>query len=105
MYNNNIFAYPRAPQLLIGFPLRYVERKTRTKNYDELCGREDRLQRMKKMARLGLAVTDGIFMCSRDGYTFTKYDEAIFPPTPENPEGFDLHKKKHLFPLGEKRMH
>ena len=88
MYNNNIFAYPRAPQLLIGFPLRYVERKAWTKNYDELCGREDRLERMKRLARFGLAVTDGIFMCSRDGYTFTKYDEAIFPPTPENPEGF-----------------
>ena len=43
---------------------------------------------MNHMARMGLAVTDGLFMCSRDGYHFTKYDEAILPPPPENPEGF-----------------
>ena len=40
------------------------------------------------MARLGLAVSDGLFMTSRDGYHFTKYDEAMFPPPPENPEAF-----------------
>lgn len=88
LYNNVVFPYPRAPHIFIGFPLRYAERKTWTKNYDELCGREDRLDRMKDMARLGLAVSDGLFMCSRDGYHFTKYDEAILPPPPENPEGF-----------------
>jgi hypothetical protein len=27
-------------------------------------------------------------MCSRDGYHFEKYDEAILPPPPENPEAF-----------------
>lgn len=88
LYNNVVFPYPRAPHIFIGFPLRYSERKSWTKNYDELCGREDRLNRMNNMARMGLAVTDGLFMCSRDGYHFTKYDEAILPPPPENPEGF-----------------
>ena len=88
LYNNVIFPYPRAPHLLIGFPLRYVERKEWTKNYEELCGRDARLERMKTMARLGLAITDGLFVCSRDGYTFEKYDEALLPPPPENPEGF-----------------
>ena len=81
-------AYPRAPHLFVGFPLRYVERKKWTKNYDELCGKEERLERMKTMARLGLAVSDGLFMCSRDGHHFEKYDEAILPPPPENPEAF-----------------
>lgn len=88
MYNNVIFPYPRAPHIFVGFTLRYVERKAWTKNYDELCGREDRLRRMKEMARLGLATSDGIFMVSRDGYNFTKYDEALLPPPAENPEGF-----------------
>lgn len=88
LYNNVIFPYPRAPHLFIGFPLRYTERKAWTKNYDELCGRENRLRRMRSSARQGLAVSDGLFMCSRDGYTFTKYDEAILPPPPENPEAF-----------------
>ncbi len=88
LYFNTIFPYPRAPHLFIGFPLRYVERKAWTKNYDELCGREDRLERMKKLARFGLAVSDGLFICSRDGYHFEKYDEALLPPPPENPEAF-----------------
>jgi hypothetical protein len=88
LYNNVVFPYPRAPQMLVAFPLRYVERKSWTKNYDELCGRENRLERMKQMARLGLAISDGLFMCSRDGYNFTKYDEAFLCPNPENPEAF-----------------
>ena len=74
--------------MLVAFPLRYVERKSWTKNYDELCGREDRLVRMDTVARFGLSVTDGLFMSSRDGYNFTKFDEAFIAPPPENPESF-----------------
>jgi len=88
MYNNCVFSYPRAPHILIAFTLRYVERKSWTKNYEELCGSEDRVSRMKSMARLGLAITDGLFMSSRDGYSFTKFDESFLPPPPENPEAF-----------------
>lgn len=88
LYNNCIFPYPRAPHVFVGLTLRYVERKAWTKNYDELCGKEDRIARAKRQLRFGLAVTDGIFMASRDGYNFTKYDEAILPPPPENPEAF-----------------
>jgi hypothetical protein len=43
---------------------------------------------MKQMLRAGLAVSDGLFMASRDGYNFTKYDEALIAPPPENPEAF-----------------
>lgn len=88
LYNNVIFPYPRAPHIFVGFPLRYVERKAWTKNYEELCGREDRLERMKSMARLGLAVSDSLFMSSRNGYDFAKFDEALIAPPPENPEAF-----------------
>lgn len=88
IYNNCVFPYPRAPHMLIAFPLRYTERKAWTKNYDELCGREHRRARMERIARLGLAITDSLFMTSRDGYHFTKYDEAFLPPPPENPASF-----------------
>ena len=88
LYNNCVLPYPRAPHQLIAFPLRYSERKAWTKNYDELCGKEARLKRMEVMARYGLAITDSLFMTSRDGYRFTKYDEAFLPPPPENPGAF-----------------
>ena len=88
LYHNVIFPYPRAPHILVGFPKRYVERKTWTPAFDELCGKEDREKRMEGLARFGLAISDGLFMSSRDGHNFTKYDEAILPPPPENPEAF-----------------
>lgn len=88
IYNNCVFPYPRAPHILVGFPLRYAERKSWTKNYDELCDAEERKGRMARMARLGLAVTDAMFMSSRDGVNFTKFDEAIIPPPPETPGAF-----------------
>lgn len=88
IYNNCVFPYPRGPHMLIAFPLRYTDRKSWTKNYDELCGREARLERMKIIARYGLAITDSLFMVSRDGFRFTKYDEAFLPPPPENPGSF-----------------
>ncbi len=88
LYNNVIFPYPRAPHIFVGIPLRYSERKAWTKNYDELCGREGRLKRMNIIFRFGLAVTDSLFMSSRDGYNFTKYDEVFIAPPPENPESF-----------------
>lgn len=88
LYHNCVLPYPRAPHIFVAFPLRYVERKAWTKNYDELCGREDRLRRIQTMARFGLAVTDSLFMTSRDGYSFTKYDEAFVCPPAENPDSF-----------------
>lgn len=88
LYNNVIFPYPRAPHIFIGFALRYAERKRWTKAYDELCGKEERIERMNNMARLGLAMTDCLFMSTRDGYNFEKYDEAFITPPVENPNSF-----------------
>ena len=38
--------------------------------------------------RYGLAITDTVFMASRDGVHFKRYDEAFMAPPPENPEGW-----------------
>ena len=84
LYTNNIQLYPRAPQIYIGLPTRYIERKVWTDSFDELCGRERRLERMKECRRYGLTVTDCVFICSRDGLHFKKYDEAFMRPLPEN---------------------
>ena len=88
-YTSGIMPYPREESVFFGISMRYTERKAWTPTYDELCGREDRLFRMKsEQLRSGLAITDGVLLISRDGYNFTKFDEAILPPPPENPDSF-----------------
>lgn len=83
LYTNVAQNYYRAPQYIIGFPTRYIEREGWTESYEVLCGKEKRQKRMTEEARYGLTVTDCIFMASRDGLNFTKYDEAIMTPGPE----------------------
>ncbi len=84
LYENVITPYYRAPHMLIGFPTRYMGRRSWTANYDELCGREKRTERYGREPRFGLAVTDCTFMCSRDGLHFERRDEAFIRPGPEN---------------------
>lgn len=98
MYTNGIFKYEDNDDLLVGLATRYTERKKTgesakilkwTQCYDELPSPELR----KKICfprpnedwhkRSGLAITDCVFMCSRDGYHFTRYDEAFLTPGPE----------------------
>ncbi len=88
LYTNCISVYERTPQLFIGFPTRYVERYEWTANYDRLCGAAARKLRMRMGARIGLATTDCIFMCSRDGQKWHRYNEAFMRPGPENPENW-----------------
>lgn len=83
IYTNNIMRYYRNPDILIGFPTRYEEHPEWTDNFEQLCGREERLAVMKKHKRFGLTVTDSIFMSSRDGLHWDKIDEALFTPEPE----------------------
>lgn len=85
LYTNAVSVYPYAPQMLVGFPTRYVEREQWSDNFEQLCGRGKRLERMEYEKRFGLAVTDCIFMCSRDGLSWHRYDEAFLRPGPEYP--------------------
>ncbi len=84
LYTNNVQPYYRAPHIYIGIPTRYVERLEWDDSFEELCGKEKRLERMKDCQRYGLVVTDALFMTSRNGIDFKKYDEAWMPPYPEN---------------------
>ena len=83
LYTNVISPYFRAPHMLIGFPTRYIERPEWTPAYDELTGREKRLERMQVHPREGLTVTDCLFICSHDGVHFRRYDEAFMRPLAE----------------------
>lgn len=88
LYTNAVSPYPGAEHMLVGFPSRYVERSEWTHNYDRLCGAEKRAERCKVHPRYGLATTDCLFMCSRDGKTWTRYEEAFLRPGPEFPNNW-----------------
>lgn len=81
LYTNQIIPYYRAPHILLGFPTRYVERPwcEAIENLPEL---EHRRLRSSISERYGTALTDGLFMSSRDGRTFRRWGEAFLRPGP-----------------------
>ena len=85
LYTNCVSAYPYDDRYYIGFPTRYVERKEWNSNYDRLCGREERQRKCAINKRYGLAVTDCVFMSSRDNKRWYRFDEATVTPGPEVP--------------------
>jgi hypothetical protein len=82
LYTNQVQPYYRAPQVFVGFPTRYVERKW-DPSMKSLPDLEHRQNRMKFHPRYGTTVTDGLFMTSRDGFSFARWDEAFLRPGPE----------------------
>ncbi len=86
LYTNAISVYPRAPHIMVGFPARYVERPTVwTSNFEAMKGSSLRHERMEKNTpRTASAITEGMFMTSRDGYHWTRYNNAFLRPGPEN---------------------
>ncbi len=84
-YTNGVQPYHRAPHLLLGFPMRYIDRGW-TASADALPN----LERRRALAaenilggrptRLGTAITDVLFMASRDGRRFHVLPAAILPP-------------------------
>lgn len=86
LYTNAISRYYRADHVYVGFPARYVERPIKwTSNYDELCGKELRRKRFDTLdKRTAIAVTDALFMTSRDGLNWKRYDDAFLRPGPED---------------------
>ena len=89
LYTNAVAPYARAPQISIGFPSRYVQRRAWTPTYDRLPGAANRRWRMDHgEPRYGLAVTDCVFMFTRDGLRFHREDEAFMVPGPERPDNW-----------------
>lgn len=81
LYTNQVQPYYRAPHLLLGFPMRYVDRglTPATKRLPNSAARD---YRMAKSRRYGTAVTDALFMSSRDGIRFELSEEAFIRPGP-----------------------
>jgi hypothetical protein len=100
LYENGVAPYHRAPHLLIGFPVRYVDRagapSTTDRNRNDAAGPdrtrnwppslralpelEKREARAASSERYGSAITEGLFMVSRDGVTFIRWDEGFIRP-------------------------
>jgi hypothetical protein len=83
LYTNVTQPYYRADHVFVGFPSRYIERQSWTPNYDALPGAEHRQKLVDIRPRYGLTVTDCLFMCSRDGLHWRRWDEAFMRPGPE----------------------
>jgi hypothetical protein len=79
LYTNNVIPYYRAPHLYVGFPARYLDRgwSDAMKALPELAAREER---SAVSPRYGTALTDGLFMSSRDGKVFHRWLEAFIRP-------------------------
>jgi hypothetical protein len=87
LYMNAVQPYYRAPHVFVGFPVRYTERTWAGPLLD-LPGLEERVERAKSHPRYGTAITDTLFMSSRDGLTFHRWPEAFIRPGPRQRESW-----------------
>ncbi|MBR6481464.1 MAG: hypothetical protein IKT12_07150, partial [Thermoguttaceae bacterium] len=78
-YTNQIFPYYRNKNLYIGFPARYTDRGEVPGTW-ELPEPDQRKERMKLEPRLGTAVTDSVYIASRDGIHFTQSSDVFLAP-------------------------
>ncbi len=78
-YTNQILPYYRAPRLYIGLPTRYVDNGL-TVSTPLLPNWEERQDRMKLGERLGTAITDAVYISSRDGVRFRQSNDVFIAP-------------------------
>jgi hypothetical protein len=88
LYTNQIKPYHRAPHILMGFPARYTDRGW-SESMKALPALEQREMRASSSKRYGTAITDSLFMASRDGTQFTRWNEAFLRPGSERPDSWN----------------
>jgi hypothetical protein len=88
LYTNAIRPYYRAPQFFLGFPARYTDREFSAAAMHALPDEQHRKRRMSYSPRFGTALSDGLFMSSRDGKNFHRWDEAFIKPGPERKDNW-----------------
>ncbi|HOD52192.1 MAG TPA: hypothetical protein PLJ71_20370 [Candidatus Hydrogenedentes bacterium] len=79
LYTNQIIPYYRAPHIFLGFPTRYLDRGW-SPSMEALPEPEHRHKRSEASPREGTALTDGLFMTSRDAHTFRRWDRTFLRP-------------------------
>jgi len=84
LYTNVIKPYYRAPHIYIGFPTRYTEREW-SESLQALPDPQHREWRSAYRERYGTALSEALFMSSRDGVLFKRRNEAFLRPGIERP--------------------
>ena len=79
LYTNGIQPYYRAPHIFVGFPTRYIDRGW-TESTLALPQLAYRQVKSTWIDRVGTAITDGMFMTSRDGIEFNMWPESFIRP-------------------------
>lgn len=83
LYTNNTVKYPRAENMYIAFPGRYNERWNSRDNLSTMPLGDRRVKMQDRNDRTATGITDTVFMFSRDGYNFTRFDEYFIKPYSE----------------------
>jgi len=80
LYENVTRPYYRAPHMIMGFPLRYIDRgwTAALEALPQLDHRRERIEMGE--SRYGTALTDTLLMCSRDGRHFSIWPESFLRP-------------------------
>ena len=78
-YVNQIKPYERAPHLYLGFPARYVDHGL-TPSTPLLPEWDLREKRMNVSPRYGTAITDSVYITSRDGKSFRQSNDVFLRP-------------------------
>ena len=79
LYTNSVIPYFRAPHILVGFPMRYIDRGW-SDAMEDLPDLEHRRMRAEASERYGSALTDAMFMSSRNGNHFHLWHESFIRP-------------------------
>lgn len=104
LYINVIKSYYRAPYLLIGFPIRYVERGW-SESMNSLPSYEERKLRASGEERFGTALTESLLMVSRDGVNFKRWAEAFLRPEIERPGSWSYGDQYMAWTMVETKSH
>ena len=114
LYTNNVVPYDRADHVFVGFPVRYCERKSMTENVEQFPSLPIKLNASKcceypvDIKRMALVTTDCIFMCSRDGEKWYRYNEAFMTGGMETPENWvygDCYLAYHWLDAGDDKLY
>ena len=83
LYTNQVIKYPRAKDMYIGMPMRYVERWNSNDNLKTMPLWDMRSKFVERGDRTGTAFTDTVLITSRDGVKFNRQDESFLKPYSE----------------------